>query len=87
MKHIIENKQEEQLMIMIVSLHYQDRDTRILEEIGKSLYNIHLDVYKELPEDLVFEYVDTDWTYERMVEEGAVAEFRKYWKEYERNYE
>ena len=25
--------------------------------------------------------------YEHMVEESAVAEFRKYWKEYERNYE
>lgn len=90
MKYII-NEKEEQLMILMVALRYQlrlnndDENTRnkiyMVETLGKSLYNINFDSYDFAAclrdkEEEKFYYVDEEYTYKNMVDEGIVDIFR-----------
>ena len=97
MKLLIEDKKEEQIMILMVAQQYQiihdiDHDYGKLnytERLAKSLFGIQFDAYDiaiKIDNDSVFEFIDESTTYDRMLEEGAVKIFRDLSK-FEVNYE
>lgn len=88
MKIVIESRKEEQIMILMVAQQYQiihhiEEDDykrfNFTESLAKSLFHIQFDAYEiaiKIDEDTIFEYIDENTSYERMLEEGAVKIFR-----------